>query len=106
LSGTIMSIARIYKPAKTAMQSGQSKDRWLLEFEPEAARGFDPLMGTTSSTDMKSQIKLWFETEADAVAYAVKNGLPHRVETPASTTRKAVSYSDNFKFSRVGQWTH
>ncbi len=102
-----MSIARIYKPAKNAMQSGSGKsDRWLLEFEPEAARSFDPLMGTTASTDMRSQIKLWFDTKEEASAYAEKNGIAYRVEEPASVTRKAVSYSDNFKFSRVGQWTH
>jgi hypothetical protein len=102
-----MSIARIYKPAKTAMQSGAAKtERWLLEFEPEAARGFDPLMGTVSSTDMKSQVKLWFDTKEDAAAYARKNGIAFRIEEPQVASRKAVSYSDNFKFNRVGQWTH
>jgi ETC complex I subunit conserved region len=102
-----MSIARIYKPSKTAMQSGSAKtERWLLEFEPEAARTFDPLMGTTASTDMKSQIKLWFDTAEEASAYAQKNGFAYRIEEAAVTSRKAVSYSDNFKFTRVGQWTH
>jgi hypothetical protein len=102
-----MSIARIYKPSKTAMQSGSAKsDRWLLEFEPETARSYDPLMGTIASTDMNSQVKLWFDSAEEASAYAQKNGLAFRVEQPAAVTRKAVSYSDNFKFSRVGQWTH
>jgi hypothetical protein len=102
-----MSSARIYKPARNAMQSGQGKsDRWLLEYDAEAARSFDPLMGYTSSTDMKSQIKLWFDSKEDAIAYAAKNGIACRVEEPAEATRKAVSYSDNFKFNRVGQWTH
>jgi ETC complex I subunit conserved region len=102
----IMSSARIYRPAKTAMQSGQSKDRWLFEFEPETARSFDPLMGTVASTDMKSQIKLWFDSKELAVAYALKNGIAYRVEDPQEAIRKPVSYSDNFKVSRVGQWTH
>jgi hypothetical protein len=102
-----MSSARIYKPSKTAMQSGSAKtERWLLEFEPETARSFDPLMGTTASTDMKSQIKLWFDTKEEASAYAEKNGIAYRIEEAQAQTRKAVSYSDNFKFSRVGQWTH
>jgi hypothetical protein len=101
-----MSMARIYRPAKTAMQSGQSKDRWLLEFEPEVEKRFDPLMGTVASTDMKSQIKLWFDTKDLAVAYAEKNGVAYRVEEPLEPSRKTVSYSDNFKVSRVGQWTH
>jgi hypothetical protein len=98
--------ARIYRPAKTAMQSGVSKTRWLLEYEPESGRDVEPLMGWTSSGDMKSQIKLWFDTREEAVAYATRNGILHRVEEPREATRKAVSYSDNFKYNRVGQWTH
>jgi hypothetical protein len=98
--------ARIYRPAKTAMQSGQAKDRWLLEYEPEVPRQVEPLMGWTSSADMKSQIRLWFDTAEEAVAYATRNGIAHRVEQPREVARKAVSYSDNFKFTRQGQWTH
>jgi hypothetical protein len=99
--------ARIYRPAKTAMQSGAAKTRWLLEYEPEEARQVEPLMGWTSSGDMKSQLKLWFDTAEDAIAYAVRNGIPYRVEKPAEAgPRKGMSYSDNFKFTRVGQWTH
>jgi hypothetical protein len=99
--------ARIYRPARTAMQSGTAKtERWLLEYEPERAREIEPLMGWTSSVDMKSQIKLWFDTEAEAVAYATRNGIPFRVEQPNDPKRRSIAYADNFKFSRVGQWTH
>ncbi|SIQ21832.1 ETC complex I subunit [Bosea sp. TND4EK4] len=99
--------ARIYRPARTAMQSGTAKtERWLLEYEPEKAREIEPLMGWTSSSDMKSQLKLWFDTQEEAVAYATRNGIPYRVEQPHDPKRRSISYSDNFKFSRVGQWTH
>jgi hypothetical protein len=99
--------ARIYKPARTAMQSGTAKtERWLLEFEPEARRGIEPLMGWTSSSDMKSQVKLWFDTKEAAIAYATREGLAYRVEEPKTPERRAVAYSDNFKFNRTGQWTH
>lgn len=99
--------ARIYRPAKTAMQSGASRTRWLLEYDAEAARVVEPLMGWTSSGDMKSQLKLWFDSAADAVAYATRNGIAYRLEAEQSTKpRKGMSYSDNFKFTRVGQWTH
>jgi hypothetical protein len=98
--------ARIYRPARNAMQSGASKTRWLLEYEAEADRQVEPLMGWTSSGDMKSQIKLWFDSKEDAVAYAARNGIPFRIEEPRESTRKAVSYSDNFKYTRQGQWTH
>jgi hypothetical protein len=99
--------ARIYKPAKTAMQSGTAKtERWLLEYEPEQPRSIEPLMGWTSSGDMKSQLKLWFDTVDEAVAYATRNGIAYRVEQPHLAKRKGLSYSDNFKYTRIGQWTH
>ena len=99
--------ARIYRPAKTAMQSGAAKTRWLLEYVSDSAREVEPLMGWTSSGDMKSQIKLWFDSAEDAIAYATRSGIAYRVEVEAETkARKGMSYSDNFKFSRVGQWTH
>lgn len=99
--------ARIYRPTKTAMQSGTAKTgRWLLEHDAERPREIEPLMGWTASGDMKSQVKLWFDSEEEAVAYATRNGIPYRVDRPKPATRKGLSYSDNFKFSRVGQWTH
>jgi len=100
-------LAKIYRPARTAMQSGQAKSkRWLLEYEPEEARRVEPLMGWTSSGDMKSQLKLWFDTKEEAVAYCERNGIPFRVHEPGGTAFKPMSYSDNFKYNRVGQWTH
>jgi hypothetical protein len=98
--------AKIYRPSRTAMQSGDAKDKWLLEYEPEAARQIEPLMGWTSSTDMKSQIKLRFDTKEEAIAYAQRAGIAYRVEEPNPVTRKTVSYSDNFKSNRVAPWTH
>ena len=99
--------ARIYKPSKSAMQSGFGRTKeWVLEFAPAAARTVDPLMGWTSSTDTASQVKLSFDTQEEAIAYAERNGIPFVVSEP--TQRKAIrkSYSDNFKFGRIGSWTH
>jgi hypothetical protein len=98
--------ARIYLPTRNAMQSGQAKDKWLLEYEPEAPRRIEPLMGWTSSTDMKSQIKLRFDTKQEAIAYAQRNGIAYRVEEPKLSIRKTVSYSDNFKTNRAVPWSH
>ena len=99
--------ARIYRPSKSATQSGTAKSRrWLLEFEPEQPREIEPLMGWTSSGDMKSQIKLWFDSKEDALEYAARNGIEARVEEPSATSRKTLSYSDNFKPNRLTQWTH
>ena len=60
---------RIFKPAKTAMQSGEARTKeWVLEFEPGAPRSVDPLMGWTSSSDMRAQVRLEFETKDEARA--------------------------------------
>ena len=99
--------ARIYLPSRNAMQSGQSKSRWVLEFEPETRREVEPLMGWTSSADMNQQVKLTFASKEDAIAHAEKNGIAYRVEEPTKpVNRSSMSYSDNFKFNRVGQWMH
>lgn len=99
--------ARIYRPAKTAMQSGKAKtEAWMLEFEPEQPRRVEPLMGYTSSGDMKSQIRLSFETREEAIAYAEKNGIAYCVQEPKETRRRVVSYSENFRFDRKQPWTH
>lgn len=98
--------ARIYRPARTAMQSGQAKDKWLLEYAPETAPQIEPLMGWTSSNDMKSQIKLRFDTKEEAVAYAERNGVAYRIEEPKHAVRRVISYSDNFRTSRAVPWSH
>lgn len=100
-------VARIYRPAKTAMQSGKAKThRWVLEYEPEVARTVEPLMGYTSSSDMKQQVRLYFESAEDAVAYAKRVGLAYRVEQPKDRVVRGSSYSDNFRFDRSAPWTH
>jgi hypothetical protein len=99
--------ARIYSPAKTAMQSGKAKTgHWVLDFDPEVPRKIDPLMGYTTSADMKSQIRLTFETKEEAIAYAEKHGIAYRVQEPKDATRRQISYSDNFKYDRKVPWTH
>ncbi len=99
--------ARIYRPEKTATQSGMAKTkRWLLEYDLEKPREVEPLMGWTSSGDMKQQLKLWFDTKEEAIAYATREGIAYRVEEPKPHIRRTVIYSDNFKTSRIGQWTH
>ncbi len=99
--------ARIYKPAKTAMQSGTGRSkRWVLEYEPEVRRDVEPLMGWTSSGDMKSQLRLSFATLEEAVGYAQRNGIAYRVERPKSRRRQPKSYADNFRYGRRDAWTH
>jgi hypothetical protein len=98
---------RIYKPARSAMQSGKGKTKqWFLEFEAEVPSTADPLMGWTSSNDTRQQLRLAFESSEEAIAYALREGLAYRVEKepPARSSRK--SYSDNFRWGRSDNWTH
>ena len=100
-------LAYIYKPAQTAMQSGPARAKeWVLEYEPEAAREIDPLMGWTASRDMRQQLRLTFDTKEEAIAYAVRGGIAYILSepTPRRPVRKA--YADNFRFGRRGAWTH
>ena len=100
-------LARIFKPARTAMQSGQAAaERWQLEYEPELPRSADPLMGYTSSADMRGQIRLDFDTREEAIAYAERNLIPYRVLESHEAAPKKLSYSDNFRFGRPQPWTH
>jgi hypothetical protein len=99
--------ARIYKPARNAMQSGTAKTKsWILEYEPEEPRVVEPLMGWTSSGDMKQQVRLRFDTKEEAVAYAERHGIAYQVAEPKEPTRRVIAYSDNFAFSRRTPWTH
>jgi hypothetical protein len=100
-------LARIFRPAKTAMQSGRGQtDLWVLEYEPEAPLKVDPLMGYTSSSDMRRQIRLEFASSAEAVAYAERNHIPYRLFEEHERAPKKLSYSDNFRFNRPQPWTH
>ena len=100
-------IARIYKPAKTAMQSGEARTKsWVLEYEPEQARRVEPLMGWTSSSDMRQQLRIGFESKEDAIAYCERHGIAYQVSEPHSKAAKKIAYADNFSYRRTDQWTH
>jgi hypothetical protein len=100
-------VARIYSPSRNAMQSGKARTgHWVLEFEPEKPRHVDPLMGYTSSGDMKAQIRLTFPTREEAEAYARRRGIEYRVLPPKAERRRAISYADNFRYDRKVPWTH
>jgi ETC complex I subunit conserved region len=99
--------ARIYKPAKTAMQSGTAKTKeWVLDFEPEQPREIEPLMGWTSSGDMRQQVQLRFDTLEEAVAYCERHGIGYQVFKSKPPARRGMSYADNFSANRRDPWTH
>jgi hypothetical protein len=101
--------ARIYQPARTAMQSGTANAKgWTLEFAPASAREVDPLMGWTSSSDTQAQVRLRFDTREAAEDYARSKGIDFDVAEPKA--RKPLirqrGYGENFATDRKGAWTH
>jgi hypothetical protein len=97
-----MAQARIFRPAKTAMQSGRGRTRtWVLEYGPATPRLPDPLMGWASAQDTLNEVHLRFPTLEEAVAFAKKNGLDYTVIEPHNSIEKPKSYADNFRYDRV-----
>ena len=98
---------RVFQPAKTAMQSGRANTRrWVLEFEPSVRREADPLMGWTSSSDTRRQLRIYFDSREEAVAHAERNGFAYAVEEPRDRRIRPKSYAENFRYDRIDRWTH
>ena len=101
--------ARLYQPARNAMQSGMAKSKdWVLEFAPSSARSVDPLMGWTSSSDTQTQVKMRFDSQKAAEAYAKARGIEYTVVVPKprKVNIRPGGYGDNFATNRRTVWTH
>ena len=91
-----MKKAKIYKPNKTAMQSGPGKTgKWILEFETSDPTK-NPLMGWESSNDTFTELKLEFSTKELAINYAKKNKIDYEIIEPRKRKTVKKSYADNF----------
>ena len=91
-----MKKAKIYKPSKTAMQSGTKKyNKWIIEFFTEKP-GINPLMGWESSTDTYSELNLKFQSKELAIEYAKKNKIDYELIEPKTRKVNKKSYADNF----------
>ncbi|MEO8812336.1 MAG: ETC complex I subunit [Caulobacteraceae bacterium] len=100
-------LARIFRPARSAMQSGRANTKlWTLEFAPAAARDLDPLMGWTETTDTRGQIRLSFDTREEAVEFARRHAIAFEIIPDAERTLIIKAYADNFAFHRKQPWTH
>ncbi|MDO5621960.1 MAG: ETC complex I subunit [Paracoccus sp. (in: a-proteobacteria)] len=101
--------ARIYQPARNAMQSGTAKTKgWVLDFPAADARDIDPLMGWTSSDDTQSQVRLRFGSLDEALAYAKENSIEAEVLTShkRAANIRPRGYGENFATDRRAPWTH
>jgi hypothetical protein len=102
-----MTAVRIYRPARTAMQSGEaSTQHWVVEFEPGTPRVPEPLMGWTGTSDTRSQMRLRFPARAEAVAFAERHGLDYVVQEPRERRVRPKVYADNFRVDRKESWSH
>ncbi len=100
-------LARIYQPAKSAMQSGSGKKKWRLEFAPDAPPRSDALMGWTSSLGPAGQVRMHFDTKEQAIAFARGRQIPHHVSEPQAARGRVIkAYADNFGFRRREPWSH
>ena len=109
--GVITMTAKIYKPSKTAMQSGRKTKisrgcEWVLAYLRKSAAKPDQLMGWQSSSDTARQVKMYFPDLESAVAFAEFNDIDYVVQQPKSRRVKPRAYADNFAFTRNGAWTH
>ena len=103
--------ARIYKPSKTATQSGRNAtvsrgNGWVLEFPRQTAVQPDCLMGWQSSSDTSRQVKMRFPDKQTAIAYAEAHHISFQVGEPKARRVKPRAYADNFSYTRSGSWTH
>ena len=103
--------AKIYKPSKTAMQSGRKAKisrgcEWVLTYARRSPAIPDRLMGWQSSSDTARQVRMYFPDLDSAIAYATSHNIDYVVQQPKSRRVKPQAYADNFAFSRNGAWTH
>ena len=100
-------LAKIYRPAKNAMQSGKAATKkWRLEFVLAAAPRPDALMGWISGADPNGQVRLEFDSKDAAIAFARDHAIPHQVAEAPEVKRQIKSYSNNFAFRRREPWSH
>ena len=91
-----MKKAKIYKPSKTAMQSGKRNTKnWLLEFDTMDT-GVNPLMGWETSNDTMSEVKIFFKDKDQAISFAKKNNIDYYVVEPQKRKIIKKRYADNF----------
>ena len=98
---------KIYKPSKTAMQSGIGKTKkWLAEYISDTDNIKDSLMGWNSSSYTKEQIKIFFDTKEQAIEWSKKNNEQFIVIEPKERKIKPKNYASNFDMNRKEPWTH
>ncbi|MBL8642100.1 MAG: ETC complex I subunit [Alphaproteobacteria bacterium] len=90
---------RIYRPSKSAMQSGRAKAQdWILQYELRTSRAPGGVMRWTSSGDALNQVQLSFKSLEDAISYANKKGWNYTTQPEQERIIRPRNYVDNFKY--------
>src|SRR5262252_7387478 len=76
-------------PTKNAMRSIAQPKSWVLDFEQASPKTVEPLMGWTSSSDVRQQVRMRFDSKEEAIAYCEQNGLPYRLSRVRVQSAKA-----------------
>jgi len=91
-----MKKAKIYKPSKTVMQSGNRTSKmWILKFDTQDT-DVNPLTGWETSKDTMSEVILEFTNKESAIKYAKKNNIDFYLVEPQKKKTLIKSYNDNF----------
>lgn len=97
--------AKIYQPAKTAMQSGRGKTyQWVLEYEKPAPGTPDALMGWNTMPDTITEVRLTFDSKEEAIAYATAKALDYVVSEPKKAIVPPKAYAENFSAYKRKAW--
>ena len=94
---------RIFKPAKTATQSGDwHGHHWRIDWDvlSKGNRWENPLMGWQSSADYVQGTKLDFKTKEDAIRFAQKQGYEWFVQEPNQRRIIPKAYAEQFVHSK------
>ena len=93
---------RIYRPARSAMQAGRGRSRrWVVEFESQAPKQRDPLMGWVGGADTTCQMCLLFDSREEAVNYAKRHRYVFTIAEPHERSLRPKNYADNFRTDRL-----
>jgi NADH dehydrogenase (ubiquinone) Fe-S protein 4 len=89
--------AIILQSSKSATQSGNGSEKWILEFETEkSGRYIESHRSMVSCDDPTTQVHLEFEKAEDAIDYANKNNIQYELIEAHKRVIKPKSYAKNF----------
>lgn len=86
----------IYQPTKSSMQSGYTRNNWIIKFIAKESKNIEPLMGWTSSTDMLQELELKFPDMNSAIDFAKNNYLDYQIIHPQQKKVIKRTYAQNF----------